>query len=157
MSKIYHYAFKHEYSGLSQGLITETEIISVSGVETKKIKVNALWDTGAMRSAVIPAVARNLNLIPIDRVKVKVINYTSIADLVKISIVLPNLITVSNINAAVCTLINGIDMLIGMDIITLGDLAISNSKGKTLFSFAIPPFEEGVDLYERAIEINNQK
>jgi hypothetical protein len=32
----------------------------------------------------------------------------------------------------------GIDVLIGMDIISLGDFAISNFDGKTQFSFRIP-------------------
>lgn len=38
----------------------------------------------------------------------------------------------------------GIDILIGMDIIKLGDFAISNYKGQTQFSFRIPS-QEHVD------------
>ena len=45
-------------------------------------------------------------------------------------------------------------MLIGMDIIRLGDFSISNGAGKTLFTFAMPPFDDKIDLYEKAISVN---
>ena len=35
----------------------------------------------------------------------------------------------------------GIDVLIGMDIISMGDFAVSNFDGKTQFSFRIPSQE----------------
>lgn len=37
--------------------------------------------------------------------------------------------------------LNGFDVLIGMDIITLGDCSITNVNGKTVFSFRIPSTE----------------
>ena len=37
--------------------------------------------------------------------------------------------------------LNGFDVLIGMDIITLGDFSITNVNGKTVFSFRIPSTE----------------
>lgn len=42
----------------------------------------------------------------------------------------------------------------GMDIIKFGDLAISNKNNKTIFSFAIPPFENPTDLLEKANKVN---
>jgi hypothetical protein len=45
-------------------------------------------------------------------------------------------------------------MLIGMDIIGLGDFSISNGENSTLFSFAVPPFTNKVDLLEKA-EVSN--
>jgi hypothetical protein len=38
--------------------------------------------------------------------------------------------------------IQGVDMLIGMDIIQLGDFSISNFEKKTVFTFAIPPYQK---------------
>ena len=156
MPKLYHYAFKKEYPGLSQRFVTEAEIVCISGVEKKVLKVNALWDTGAMLSAITPLIAESLNLIPIDRVKVNGINNESMADVVKIHVKLPNLVLVRDVNTAVCKLIKDIDLLVGMDIIATGDFSISNGGGKTLFSFAIPPFENKTDLYEKALTINNR-
>lgn len=38
--------------------------------------------------------------------------------------------------------LEGTDVLIGMDIITAGDLAITNHNGRTTFSFRVPSCEE---------------
>jgi len=64
---------------------------------------------------------------------------------------LPNLVEVKNTNVTVCNLVKDVDLLIGMDIIQLGDFSISNGKGKTLFTFAMPPFDDKTDLYDKAI------
>jgi hypothetical protein len=45
-----------------------------------------------------------------------------------------------------------IGMILGMDIIMLGDLAISNANGQSLFSFAIPPFKSKMDFSARKSE-----
>ena len=151
MSKIQHFAFKSEYPDLSLRLITEVEIYDVSP-SPQKVKVKALWDTGAMLSAITPEVAQSLNLVPFNRVKVNGINNTSMADMVKVSMKLPNLVEVKNSNVTVCNLVRDVDLLIGMDIIQLGDFSISNGAGKTLFTFAMPPFEDKIDLYERSVK-----
>ena len=151
-----HYAIKKEYPSLSRRIVTEAEVISVSGFGNKKIKVNALWDTGATDSAIIPSVAKNLNLISIDRCKLNSINKSEMAGIVKITVDIPNLGKIENIRVAVCNLIKGVDMLIGMDIIQRGDLSISNGEGKTLFTFAVPPFKDKVDLCKKANEENNK-
>ena len=157
MSKLFHYAFKKEYPGLSQRLTTEAEIICISGNGKTTVKVNALWDTGAMGSAITPTLAQNLNLIPINRVKINGINNVSMADVVKISVGLPNMVMVENVNAAVCSLVKDVDLLIGMDIIAVGDFSLSNGGRKTLFSFAIPPFENKTDFYNKALAVNKRK
>lgn len=41
-----------------------------------------------------------------------------------------------------------------MDIIKFVDLAISNKNNKTIFSFAIPPFENPIDLLKKANKVN---
>jgi hypothetical protein len=87
-----------------------------------------------------------------NRVKVNGINNTSMADMLKVSMKLPNLVEVKNSNVTVCNLVRDVDLLIGMDIIQLGDFSISNGAGKTLFTFAMPPFEDKIDLYERSIK-----
>jgi len=157
MPKIRHYAFEQDNPNLSSRLTTTADIFGEStGVAQNQIKVTALWDTGAARSAITPAVAQTLNLIPFDRIKVNGINNTSIADVVKISIGLPNMVRVTEVNVMVCNLVKNIDLLIGMDIIQLGDFSISNGEGKTLFSFAIPPFKNKINLYEKALAVNKR-
>ena len=48
------------------------------------------------------------------------------------------------------------DMLIGMDIIRMGDFAVCNADGKTSFSFAVPPFPDRIDLAEKT-EADNKR
>jgi hypothetical protein len=43
-----------------------------------------------------------------------------------------------------------------MDIIMLGDFAISNSEGKTRFSFVMPPFRNKISFTEKADAINDR-
>ena len=42
--------------------------------------------------------------------------------------------------------IPGVDILIGMDIITMGDFVITNADGKTLFSFVIPTLNNKISF-----------
>ena len=41
------------------------------------------------------------------------------------------------------------EMIIGMDVITQMDIAITNGRGQTQFSFAILPFENRIDFANR--------
>jgi len=157
MPKINHFAFKQDNQSLCFQLLTEAQIFNISGgSERKGINITALWDTGATGSAITPALSKSMNLIPIDRRKVRGVNDTRIVDLVKVSIGLPNLVMVKEVNVLVCNLNPKFDMVIGMDIILLGDFSISNGGGKTLFSFAIPPFENKTDHYEKALMVNKR-
>jgi predicted aspartyl protease len=158
MSKIQHFAFRQEYQNLSFRLITDAEIFvdSSAGPGRKGVKVRALWDTGASGTVITPEVSRELNLVPIDRVKVAGVNSVSIANVAQVSIGLPNQIMVEDINVMICDLKQDFDLLIGMNIILLGDFSISNGAGKTLFSFAIPSFKSKTDHYEKARAINRR-
>jgi predicted aspartyl protease len=118
------------------------------------ISIRALWDTGAMLSAVTPEIAKKLDLVSTNRIKVNGIGSYCIADIVRVSIRLPNLVEVKNARISVLNLVKDVDMLIGMDIIQLGDFSISNGAGKTLFTFAMPPLEDKTDLYEKALAVN---
>jgi len=51
--------------------------------------------------------------------------------------------------------VDGCDVLIGMDVITTGDLAITNHNGKTTFSFRVPPCEE-IDFVAEINEHNRR-
>jgi predicted aspartyl protease len=148
MPKIQRFAFKQDNAGHVNSLVTEVEVFHAPD---RSIFIRALWDTGAMGSVITPKIGKALNLTPFNRIRVCGVNNTSIADVVKISVRLPNKVLIDDINVPICDLTPGIDMLIGMDIILSGDFAISNAGGRTLFTFAIPPFENKTDLYEKAL------
>ncbi len=48
--------------------------------------------------------------------------------------------------------IQGADVLIGMDVINMGDLAISNFNNQTVFSFRMPSIEK-IDFAEQIKQI----
>jgi hypothetical protein len=75
---------------------------------------------------------------------------------VLVNLILPNRIRVNGVRVTVSD-IQGVDMLIGMDLIQLGDFSISNFEKKTIFTFAIPPFRNRTDLYEKAIAVSKRK
>lgn len=58
-----------------------------------------------------------------------------------VNIFLPNNVGLAGVRVSE-NAVDGCDVLIGMDVITTGDLAITNHNGKTTFSFRVPPCEE---------------
>ena len=69
---------------------------------------------------------------------IRLLTEAHVFNIAKISIGLPNMVMVDEVNVMICNLNQGFDLIIGMDIILLGDFSISNGNGKTLFSFALP-------------------
>ena len=157
MSTTKHRALKHEYIPITRKLIGEVAVIGISSpIPGQKVTARALWDTGAERTVITPEISRALGLIHIDTAKIYGVNNASPATIVRATIILPNNIRIPDMRVLVCNLIPNTDILIGMDIIGQGDFAISNAGGKTLFTFAIPPFEDKTDLYEKADAVNKE-
>lgn len=59
-----------------------------------------------------------------------------------ICIQLPNHLNIEEIVVSSGNLGNGIDLLLGMDIITLGDFSITNVNNRTVFSFRFPSIKK---------------
>jgi hypothetical protein len=64
----------------------------------------------------------------------------------ELTLLLPNLTAVEKLEVAVYNLPTGIDMLIGLNVITRGDFAICNSGGQTQISFVSPPLNDKIDF-----------
>jgi hypothetical protein len=160
--KMPHLAFAADYHKTMLELQTPADVFPVSTTDqillTKPVKISAIWDTGATGSVITPRLQSLLKLFPIRRVTVKGVNDAREVDLVIISIGLPNHVKVNDVQVTVCELNSpGIDMLIGMDIISHGDFAVCNGSGSTLFSFAIPPFDNKINLVDKAEKVNGRK
>jgi hypothetical protein len=148
-------AFVKKYPALAQDLNTDIEVYPVSSVSHQGTTVYAIWDTGASQTVITHRLISQLNLIPIETKLVHGVNSKQLVDVVAISIKLPNGFLIPDIRVFVCDIPSPIDLLIGMDIIQLGDLHISNTGGHTLFSFVIPPLPEQFDLTKEADALNN--
>jgi hypothetical protein len=112
------------------------------------LTIQALWDTGANRSCVSARLAERLNLFKIDTADTSGINGVFSSFVYLVDIILPNMISVRNVRVAEFIDDNDFDVIIGMDIITCGDFAISNYGRKTVVSFRVPSQNPHIDFRE---------
>ncbi|GHV76092.1 hypothetical protein AGMMS49942_09130 [Spirochaetia bacterium] len=119
--------------------------------------LSAIWDTGATRTFINRHFSEKLDLIPIEFQPVVGANGSQMAGLVVLAIKLPNGLFIPDKRAFICDLPDSVNILIGMDIIQLGDFHISNAGGKTLFSFVVPSLPTPFSLAEEAGKLNGQK
>lgn len=122
--------------------------------EPSRIEFKALWDTGATNSVITQNVVDACGL-ESDGFKEGVHHAFGTEENVPIyfvNFVLLNKVKVQGIPVTVGKM-HGVDILIGMDIIGLGDFALTNMDGKTKFSFRIPSIAD-IDF---VAEVNEQK
>jgi len=145
-----YFPYDLEYSHIVREIKTPISIYaSPDSTESKSINSEAVWDTGATHSVISLSVANKLDLISIDKKIVGGIGQEVESDIVVATILLPNG-TVLTDRRFLVNNIPGADVLIGMDIISIGDFNISNANGKTLFSFVIPPFKNKISYLKLA-------
>ena len=101
----------------------------------------ALWDTGSTMTVISDELASKMNLEPVGEMVAETAGGRYKANKYILSFHLPNRLNIENVMIASGKLGPGIDILIGMDIITLGDFAITNYNNKTVFSFRFPSSE----------------
>jgi hypothetical protein len=101
---------------------------------------NAIWDTGATSSVITQQVVDRCCLKPIGMAEVAHAVGKELAEVYFVNIGLPNGVAFMFIRAIKGKLVSG-DVLIGMDIISQGDFAVTNKDNKTVFSFRMPSVE----------------
>jgi hypothetical protein len=82
-------------------------------------------------------VVQELNLKPIGKTQMFHADGQTTVNVYYIDILLPNKVAFSALRVTEGKL-NNTDVLIGMDIISQGDFAITSAQGKTTFSFQLP-------------------
>ena len=95
---------------------------------------DVLWDTGATNTIISRNIADALGLEPIQKAMIAGIGGNVEAYTYKISLYFAK-------EGAWIKDLEDNDIIIGMDTITRGDLAITNKNGETWFSFRIPSQE----------------
>jgi len=139
----------YTHTKLVDAILTPVELFSDVYDEVTSYLTNALWDTGAMVSVVSPEVVAKLKLDIVDTIQIAGITGESLAKMAVISIHFPNGAVIEDVRVAICGMSPGNEMIIGMDVITRMDIAITNGGGQTQLSFAIPPFENRIDFSNR--------
>lgn len=140
-----YYAFTSKANGLALDLQTEIGISlpyvrTDSGEAPKISEKQAIWDTGAQGTVISAAVAKELNLKPSGRMNVHGVNSTIESNTYLVNLYLPSHIVIPYVQVTEGNI--GCDVLVGMDIITLGDFTITNFNHKTTFSFRYPSKQE---------------
>lgn len=106
----------------------------------------AIWDTGAMTTNISDNVVKSFGLVPTGTTKLGSIYATNMRPTYEVNIELPGGFRCCGLRVVgVDKIIKDVDVIIGMDIISLGDFAVSNYNGKTSFSFRFPS-QDSIDL-----------
>jgi len=98
---------------------------------------DALWDTGATCSVITPAIVKMLNLSPVSYTFMSGVSGIELAAQYYVDLELPSGVIAGKVLAVEGTPL-GCDLLIGMDIIGLGDFMMSYCNGTTHFGFRTP-------------------
>jgi len=101
----------------------------------------AIWDTGATNSVVTKKVVMECKLWPSGMTKVSHAGGESITNTYFVNIYLPNKVEACGVRVTEGILIGNVNVLIGMDIISKGDFAVTNKNKITAFSFRIPSIQ----------------
>lgn len=152
------HAFTITYNGLSNKLMSEAILI----YNNKEYKTkSAQWDTGATSTCISKKVVNELGLIPVGKANIQTPSGKAVVNEYRIDIKLQNEnVHLTNVYVMDSEIeAQGIDILIGMNIITLGDLSVSNFKGKTVFTFRVPSVSmtDYVKLYNSKQQAKSNK
>lgn len=132
-------AFTSTYPGIVSQLKSDAFVI----YGKDKFKAIALWDTGATTTCISENVAQSLKLIPIGKTSIQTPSGQKVVNTYMVDVALPNGVIVQNVLVCDSDIgTQGIDLLIGMNIINLGEFCVSTYEKKTTFSLIIPPISE---------------
>jgi len=158
-------SFTVQFDGLANTLITWVIIHpAFNPQKTNPIppgrKFQAIWDTGATNTVITKRAVQECGLKPIGMTQVHGVG-GAIKDcpVYLVNIKLSNDLGVIRVRVTEGIITDGIDALIGMDIILLGDFAITNYQKKTAFSFRTPPKEriDFVKEYKKGQSTKSEK
>jgi predicted aspartyl protease len=128
-------------NGLARQLVMPV-VITLPGDSSKQITVNALWDTGASGTVITQNVVDRIGLLPVAKTKVNTASESNVVtDVYLVDFFLKHDVVIGGLSVTRGKL-TGIDCLIGMDIIGLGDFSITNFNNSTCMTFGLPSAHE---------------
>jgi len=155
--------FSKSYDRPVNKLISTANILPLSSMEAclrnTPVEVKILWDTGASLTFIKPKIRDQLKLCMFKTdasATIAGVGGLFNADFTIISIQLNAYFTIEYCPVYVLDFPVNSDMIIGMDILSMGDFLVSSSNKKTTFSFVVPPLPENINLADRAKIYNKQ-
>jgi gag-polyprotein putative aspartyl protease len=133
-------AFTTAFPGRTSYLFSKVEISKGTkvGEVVSMYPTLALWDTGANGSCISTDVVKALGLKEVRKTFVRTAGGDVVQKVYEVCIHLPNDVSVNVDVTEIPALSGGMEALIGMNIIGLGDFAISNFEGRTQMTFRVP-------------------
>jgi len=138
-------SFTTKYSGHVNQLVNEVGVaIAFDDNNDRPASANMYkghWDTGATNTLISDRVATECILKPLGFTQVQTPSGSHESPTFFVSVWLPNRVVIQHVKVTQGILPGNVDLLIGMNIIGVGDFAVNNKDGFTSFSFRIPSME----------------
>ena len=110
------------------------------------LESKALIDTGATGSCISRRFAQSAQLNPFMMGQVQGAHGVATVPIYTVDVLLPDSIIFNNMEVSEFYGSDNFDFIIGMNILRLGDMSLTNAKNQTVFSFRIPPAEDHIDF-----------
>lgn len=138
-------------TGLRNVLITDVTVL-IPDIFENPFNTRGIWDTGATGTVITQKVVDALQLQPTGYTTVHTAGGIVDSPTFLVDVVLSSGVRVTELNVTLGNLYDSVDLLIGMDIIQLGDFAVTNFNGNTCMSFRIPSLHQ-IDYVEESNRI----
>ena len=124
----------------------------------KQYEIHGVWDTGASSTAISEEIVKKLQLPTISMEQVHTANGVTVATKHVIDLFLPNKVVIKDLIVTSAKLAEPVQILIGMDVISMGDFSVSNFNNQTTISFRIPSLCETdyVSIAKSQIPVKNR-
>lgn len=129
-------AFSVDFGGIEDAIVCDVAVANSDDSSPKFTQCRSLWDTGAAYSVISKRLVDALGADPIDQGFAYTVQGTYRPNVYMVDVMLPNKMLVRGLRVS-DGVFEDADILIGMDIIKLGDLMVSN-RGNTRFTFRVP-------------------
>lgn len=143
-----------KYNGIARVYKVKMQIGS-SIDKGKKIAVNAIWDTGCTNTTISKKIAEELNLTSFGVVASNTAGGTAYGNEHLVDLYLPNNVVITDFKIVAMPEL-GVECLIGTDILSLGDFAVSNHQGETVVNFRMPSCA-GIDYVQWVNNMSRSK
>jgi len=139
---------KHIYFDVYLQLKSVPENDGYSFNLTETWKARAMVDTGATNCAITNRMMKRMGLIPQDETTISHAMGRSKTPYYIFDVVFPFEKEFEDLKVVEIADLNDCDFIIGMNILSQGDMAITSENGKLCFSFICPPREKYIDFNE---------
>ena len=160
-NNVIYRSFIKDYDKLKKILLMPIDIIPVSSsnevISKTPVKIKALWDTGATLTVIKPELRDKLELCMVrtgSSARIAGLGGLFDANYTVLSLRLWENFEIDWCPVYVLDYSVDVDIIIGMDIISMGDFVVCNTDNKTSFSFVMPPFPDKTDFTMKARQLN---